>query len=100
MDGIMTKDLSSALTHIVYELDMKVIAAQSSQAELVKEMDRLGAELQAMSAASEASTIDPILGRMLVCRKKLLAVNAVLKIVQERLIRVGGMLEDRAVNRI
>ncbi|KAI9341481.1 hypothetical protein BDR26DRAFT_860497 [Obelidium mucronatum] len=88
----IASDLAATLTHIVYELDIKVVAVQSSQAELIKEMDHLASELHSLLAASDPPPIDPVLQRLLVCRKRLLAVNASLKSSQDRLRRISSLL--------
>ncbi|KAJ3049884.1 hypothetical protein HDU99_008801 [Rhizoclosmatium hyalinum] len=87
------KEFTASLTRTIYELDIKVVAAQSSQVELIKEMDRLATELHSILAASNPPPIDATLQRLLVCRKKLLAVNVILKVCQERLVRVSGLLK-------
>ncbi|KAI8608731.1 hypothetical protein BC830DRAFT_1174170 [Chytriomyces sp. MP71] len=85
--------MAATLTRIVYEMDMKAVAVQASQAELIKEMDRLTAELHAvLAAADDPPPVDPLIQRLLVCRKRLMTANNSLAVSKERLSRVRGLL--------
>ncbi|KAJ1539763.1 hypothetical protein HK405_012454 [Cladochytrium tenue] len=87
----MSSGIAGVLTQPVVELDMRVVAVQAAQAELMREMDRLTAELQQVLAAVDPPPLEPILTRLAAVRKRLLSATAVLKAVSERLDRTFGL---------
>jgi two-component sensor histidine kinase len=54
----VTADLTAALTQPLQEFDMRVVAVQASQADLVKEMDRLTSGEYARSCFGELDHMD------------------------------------------
>ncbi|KAJ3314944.1 hypothetical protein HDU76_002289 [Blyttiomyces sp. JEL0837] len=84
----VAKSLAQVLTQPIFELDMRVVAVQASQAELLKEIDRLTADLQKFLSAIDPPPLEPIISKLNVTRKRLMIVNATLKNVVDRLDRI------------
>ncbi|KAJ3401591.1 hypothetical protein CcCBS67573_g06413 [Chytriomyces confervae] len=86
-------EFAATLTRVVYEMDMKAVAVQAAQADLIREMDRLAQELSALlAAADDPPPIDPVVVRLLACRKRLLAANNTLTVSKDRLARIRALL--------
>ncbi|KAI9333776.1 hypothetical protein DFJ73DRAFT_853693 [Zopfochytrium polystomum] len=90
-EGALAQGIAGVISQPIIELDMRVVAVQSTQAELMKEMDKLTAELQQILAAVDPPPLESILTRLAAVRKRLIAVNAILKAVSERLDRTFSM---------
>ncbi|KAJ3107622.1 hypothetical protein HDU97_003616 [Phlyctochytrium planicorne] len=91
----MAKSFAAVLTQPLLEFDMRVVAAQSTQAELVKEMDKLASELQLFLASAAPPEVEPVISRLNVARRRLLQVNATLKTVLDRIDRVQTFVQSR-----
>ncbi|KAI8812521.1 hypothetical protein BJ742DRAFT_21728 [Cladochytrium replicatum] len=84
----MARGIVSTLAPAMQELDMRVVAVRATQLDILKEVERLHAELQMYHSNVEDTRIaemDSLLQRLAAARKRLGATNSILKLVQGRL---------------
>ncbi|KAJ3086651.1 hypothetical protein HK102_012769 [Quaeritorhiza haematococci] len=86
----------SLIAPAIQELDMRVVAVRSSQAELAKEIERLSAELQLFVTGIDAPPLESALPKLLLARKRLTKVNEVLYNVQARVERLLSIAQTQA----
>ncbi|KAJ3200710.1 hypothetical protein HDU83_002257 [Entophlyctis luteolus] len=88
--------ISASLTRIIYELDMKVVAAKLSQDELARELDRLDEELRVFLDSPDSQPpslkLDSLAQQMLAGRKKLATACTLIKLSLDRIGRIERML--------
>ncbi|RIB12280.1 hypothetical protein C2G38_2201073 [Gigaspora rosea] len=87
-----SKGLMTLLTPVIEEMDSRIVAVKASQLELNKEIERLLAELQLFVDATEQSTIQPSIQKLISATKKLATTNVTLKTVHDRVEKMYAQL--------
>lgn len=88
----ISEGLLGVVAPIAAETDLHIRRVIESQDELNTQVGRLGAELQVFLGVSQTPSVAPVVARVVAVKKKLVATNARLNAVLERLEKLTASL--------